>query len=579
MVSTTMRGVGALLAVTGCGSQVNAEHCLFEGGDRGCGGTQSCMIVIGGGKVPEATNGCLDATEAAELDPERYVHLRYGLPATLEPEDPSDVLESDTMLGIFARQVVAHALEGVCHEAEGLASVEGLPQLELVLAARTRLDGLRAERRVRDDEAVVHAAEATAVEDLGASVDAWVIACEGRLEGSSGVESSETTGTTGATTHSETGSTTTFLECASNAECTDPATPLCSESGECVSCDEMPDPNDACATLDPLAPLCVGGACVQCTAAEPAACGRQVCDDATHTCVPCTEHAQCGEAACDLFTGECLLDAMVHVGSGLDFTTICEAITSFPEDARGTIVVHDTSYLESCTIDSGRRLALLADPGDQPTWDAAGTQLTVEPGAAVFIEGLRIAGNSSGVGLRMIGGQAWLDRVQLVENGTGAELQDGAEAVFRNSTVGVLTGGGYTAIYVQDASVELLYSTIIGDALSGHSLLCESVVTVSVRNSIVGNYNGNPIECDQAEVSYSVTTNAFPGAGNQNVGSMNTGWFVDSASGDFHLDPSYADIFTNVAQWQTGDPTLDLDGDPRPTVDGTPDFVGADLVP
>lgn len=578
MVSMTMRGAWmcALLTVTGCGWRVNAEHCLFDGGDRGCGDGRSCMIAIGDGTVRGANDGCLDATEAEALDPERHLHLRYGLPASLEPTSTDDVLESDTVLGIFARAVRDHQLGAVCHEADGLASVEGWPELDLVLAARRRLDGAREERRVRDDEVVVRAAEAAAVEDLGARVDAWVMACEERLEGSSSGESSGATDTTSTTDTTDTGSTTAAPECASNEDCTDPTTPLCSENAECVSCEELPDPDAACVELDPQAPLCVGGACVQCTAANPAACGGQICDDATHTCVPCTEHDQCGEAACDMLTGECLSAAeVVHVG--LDFATICEAIASFPPGSRGTIIVHAGSYVESCTIDSGRRLGLLAADGELPTWDSSGPQLTVVGDAAVFIEGLRIANNSSNVGLSMSGGQAWLDRVQLVQNEMGALLDDGAQAVFRNSTVGYLTGGGYIAIYAADASIEVLYSTLIGDAASGQSLLCGPSATVLARNSIVGNYEGNPIECAQAEISYSLTTDAFPGEGNQNVGSLDTDYFVDYSSGNFHLSPSYAGLFAGIARWQPGDPLTDLDGDPRPSIDGASDYAGADI--
>jgi hypothetical protein len=32
-----------------------------------------------------------------------------------------------------------------------------------------------------------------------------------------------------------------------------------------------------------------------------------------------------------------------------------------------------------------------------------------------------------------------------------------------------------------------------------------------------------------------------------------------------------------VARWLDGDPTVDFEGDPRPTVDGTPDTPGADV--
>jgi hypothetical protein len=35
--------------------------------------------------------------------------------------------------------------------------------------------------------------------------------------------------------------------------------------------------------------------------------------------------------------------------------------------------------------------------------------------------------------------------------------------------------------------------------------------------------------------------------------------------------------FANEAQWQQGDPWVDLDGDERPQIDGTDDWIGADV--
>jgi len=62
---------------------------------------------------------------------------------------------------------------------------------------------------------------------------------------------------------------------------------------------------------------------------------------------------------------------------------------------------------------------------------------------------------------------------------------------------------------------------------------------------------------------------------------LNANWFVSYVSGDFSLTTMGAApgdaIFESVAQWQSGDPSTDIDGDPRPTVDATPDYAGADI--
>nr|MCH9687335.1 hypothetical protein [Deltaproteobacteria bacterium] len=94
------------------------------------------------------------------------------------------------------------------------------------------------------------------------------------------------------------GSTSTGPMCTSNGQCLDPAAPFCDAMGDCVSCQEMGDPNGACADLDASNPVCDAGSCVECTAAA-GACGGQapVCDE-NNECTACTEHSQCPQSAC-----------------------------------------------------------------------------------------------------------------------------------------------------------------------------------------------------------------------------------------------------------------------------------------
>jgi hypothetical protein len=566
--------VGMTLALAGCGTWLNEEHCVFEGGDRGCAAGWSCVVVIGGGEVPDAVNGCLDANEAAALDPERYLHLRYGLPRSLEAEN--DVLQSDSVQGILAREIAARGLEDVCSDVEGVVSFDGWTELDLVFEARRRLEGLRHERKVRDEDAAVTATAAIAVLDLYASIDAWTEACEEEPEegSSSGSEAGETTDET----TTDPGSTTEAPACAASEDCADPA-PFCDEvTGECVSCDAMPSPDEACAELDPTTPICVDGGCVQCTVTATAACQGQICDAGTNICVPCTAHAQC-QAACDLATGECFPpDLVVHVGPGQEFDTIGDAIASLSFTDRGTIIIHQDAYNESVVVGDAIRLALLAAPGDIPTWyTTSGSQLTIQSDAAVFVEGLRLYGNSYGAGFTMNGGFAWLDRVQLVNNDIGAQITNGAQVVMRNCMLGHLVGLGYDALLVDSASASILYSTLIGDADLGNGLYCDLASSVTVRNSIIANYSGNPIECEFADIAYSATTGTVTGDGNHDVGAAELSWFSDYSSGDFHLIPGAANVFADIAQWQTGDPPTDLDGDPRPSIDGASDYPGADV--
>ncbi|MBK8241533.1 MAG: hypothetical protein IPK74_38980 [Deltaproteobacteria bacterium] len=54
-------------------------------------------------------------------------------------------------------------------------------------------------------------------------------------------------------------------------------------------------------------------------------------------------------------------------------------------------------------------------------------------------------------------------------------------------------------------------------------------------------------------------------------------WFAGYASGNFHLTPMAPAAILTAAQWQAGDPLVDIDGDARPGVDGSADVAGADI--
>jgi hypothetical protein len=213
-------------------------------------------------------------------------------------------------------------------------------------------------------------------------------------DSSSGTSSGTDTDESSASSES---STTGPIPCMGNEDCSDAAAPFCEPvSGECVGCDGTDDPDGACTELDPGQPLCVGGACVACTAENPAACTGEtpVCDDASNTCVPCTEHGQCGDAACNLFTGACLPgDAVVHVGVGQDFTTIDAAVDSFDAMTAGTIIVHAGAYNDQAVqVDGGRVLAFLAaeDAAMPPRWTqpSGGAPQLVVTDATVLMDGL-----------------------------------------------------------------------------------------------------------------------------------------------------------------------------------------------
>ncbi|MFO0634119.1 MAG: hypothetical protein U0168_14835 [Nannocystaceae bacterium] len=61
---------------------------------------------------------------------------------------------------------------------------------------------------------------------------------------------------------------------------------------------------------------------------------------------------------------------------------------------------------------------------------------------------------------------------------------------------------------------------------------------------------------------------------------MNTNWFDGFGAGDFSLNTANAPAsILTAAQWQSGDPLVDIDGDARPNSDGAADVAGADIEP
>lgn len=411
--------------------------------------------------------------------------------------------------------------------------------------------------------------------------------CAGSESSSTGSssESGSSSSDTG-TASSEGSSTTGPIPCVSDDECTEPEAPFCGTMGECGTCDGTSDPDAACASADPGLPLCVGGACVQCTAAAPEACTgtTPICDDATNTCVPCVEHGQCGEAACNLFTGACLpadADAIAHVGPGEEFASLTLAVASIPSGSQGTVIVHVgmPDYNEAVTVGGGRVVAFLAAPDavSSPGWiqsaAGGGPQLTVGAGSTALLDGLRLSGNADDLGLRATGGQVWVDRSRIVQNsGGGIVAEAGADLRMRNCFVGG-AAADVDAVAIDGSALDMLYTTVGGGTVLGgraRALYCSGATTVDVRNSILVSADPMPeVECAGAALTTSTTE--------ADVGNLNITWFDGYATGDFSLSPSGATTFADVAQWTTGDPPADIDGDLRPTVDGTSDYAGADV--
>jgi len=425
------------------------------------------------------------------------------------------------------------------------------------------------------------------------------------------------------------------VECLEAEDCeSDPQRPVCDdEDNTCVACTAQDE--GACGTADPENPICdpVARACVPCSATDPGSCdgATPICDltGDDPVCVPCTAHADCSErsaamegSACDLELGSCL-DPVFHVdgdhpscndaGNGTEaapFCTLQSAVSEIAVDETGTIVVHPAaSTYAPVDIANGRRIALVAAQGDTPR--ITGTQdnpnLDLSNAAVVYVDGLRFEGNAnvSTPGIRVNSATLVLDRSVVSGNiGVGVSGTNGAEMTVRRSEIFGNGGDGLTiaggALRLENsfvmgvdgveitggAQATVLYATVAGRAGEfDRAVRCTTGTNVTVRNSILlhdnDDGNTNPFSCFDAVISRSAFTGTFGGSNiTESVDEIDDldaawadAWFENFENGDFHLLDGHP--FEDIARWESGDPTTDLDGTLRPTTDEAPDVAGA----
>ena len=114
-------------------------------------------------------------------------------------------------------------------------------------------------------------------------------------------------------------------------------------------------------------------------------------------------------------------------------------------------------------------------------------------------------------------------------------------------------------------------------AYLGATVFVEVGSLVTARNSIIGTAIGDSTDCPRLVASYSAFDQSVAGAGNVDLGTFELGWFDDFVGIDPHLTKAGEAVFADVAEWNDGDPPADIDGEPRPNMDGAPDYAGADV--
>ncbi len=422
------------------------------------------------------------------------------------------------------------------------------------------------------------------------SSDADTSSASGSADDGVDVGTTTTADDDGATTTSDSsGDSTTSRPsgCVVDDDC-DGLQPFCdSSSGGCVDCSSAPE--DACASLGMGTDACSDtGVCVECTRSNATACGSNtpICESATNACRECTEHSECPDSACKIRGslansgegdwGSCFSpDSVRHIdgGGGRDFETLSAALAGIPVSGERVAILHETvlPYTEAITVDSGRAVAILAAEGEEPVWRSEmGPHLRVNAGSQVWLHRIAMGeGNTSAAAVEASGGEIHVQRAVIEGRIGGALTATSGARVHLENTIAQGGGSGTAAIEIEDADVLISYSTIAMWITSGESVVnCAPGGGLVVSDSIIANYAFEEVEevtCDGADVTTSSLVTSFDA---EEV------WFV-APSSDYHLAPGHP--FGDVAEWNFGDPLIDIDGDLRPSVDGSPDVAGADV--
>ena len=425
----------------------------------------------------------------------------------------------------------------------------------------------------------------------------------------------DTTGSSTPTDGASAGGTsgTTGAECTADDQCGG-TTPYC-EAGTCVACAQAG--GDAfCASRPGEGDLCdpAGGACVECLPGNDAACAGNtpICDPVAKTCRGCLGAADCGGAACAFDQGTCLDGGLVYVDGGdpnCDDNNpgsmtepLCSVIvgpTVVPDG--GTIVVLDKGgpYVDDLFVPFGKTVGVVGVgmpvlQGNMAVFDdgalyVEAMAIAQGPGNGLYCEfgdlhaARVVVDGNAGAGVRTKTCTVSLTEVVVSDNAEGGlDLGSGTKATVVNSFI-VGNGSGSSPMGGIGLSLSVLdasYLTVVdNNTVDGDALQCSGGVYGSVRNSILLAFSGSAVTT-MACANLDFEGNAGDvdlGASNTFVGAVDPDWFVDRAGGDYHLSADGAFVFEGAAVWREDDPPADIDGDPRPAVDGSPDFPGADV--
>jgi hypothetical protein len=377
-------------------------------------------------------------------------------------------------------------------------------------------------------------------------------------------------------------------------------------------------PNEHCTSDQECAPLVCDltgpKSCVQCTSVSAAACvGTTPVCGMDEACRACVAHAECASNAC-LPDGSCGTDATVAyvdpTGPGPDCTRLapCKKVSDALKTGR-PFVKFTGSTDEPVTVNAGRVVTFLADPGATLTRASGGAILTVqddETSLSVYDLSISNAPNTtSGIGCVIPAGAGSpslsLTRATLSNNPGGAISVSGgtlkvSQSKITNNTPGggisvmsgvfvivgnLFYGNGATGSFVGGISLgatvnaadRLDFNTFaLNTARDGFGSGIHCLVdTFTARDNIVSD-NLNPTATAQVSGTclhtHSLVHPGLPPAGTTNLGEDPK--FVNEGAGDLHLQA------TSPARGKA-DPAADLSGIASRDIDGAARLAPADL--
>lgn len=404
--------------------------------------------------------------------------------------------------------------------------------------------------------------------------------------------------------------------------------PYCSDEGVCIPCSE---PGFDCEAIDGgVTPVCDAGTgvCVECVNNGDCEASAPFCETASGTCTTCTKHEHCPESACNLESGECLPeDNVIYVentpaicsdspgndGHNPD-NPICRlsiGLLRVSPDMAATIKIKQGQLPQdqANAVPEGVTLAIVRN-GNTPVSlarNGAESALSISGGSHVFVEKIGMFSTIKGTTIQVVKcdteSSLWLERLSVYDGQYGVFARDCMVHIHRSVVFGNTRGGidlttnvGMTKLWLENNNVtengdlfairaaknsflDIVYTTIAANtkAQAAPQITCVTApnANMRLRNSLIADNNGVFVTGCEQEVPADDDTNLTAVATTlQDL--VDQGIAVSFSSGIVRAKAGGP--LMDRAIWLQGDPVDDYDMDNvRPTVDGTPDYAGADV--